>query len=601
MDAKKIVLVVFVALLLPFMAHATQEQVRVTLNEYVDEKISYNPLGNTAGLWTDADENRSVYNGTGYIVITNENPNGKTISDIYVSFDYTTNMSMPTLFDGRNGSIEEIDLANNLLILHVPELQAGQNSTWMYSINTTNVRPPLNFSTEYSDTKILAGDSLFINDTIENTFVNAPYQTNTCIENISITGVTVPVNFSGVDQDFLYEPSTLGGTDSSNVTFANANRELQWSVLGGGCLTSGATTDISYNVSTPLNIPSTQVYPFINTTIEYQLNQTQSQLRVIDITAVSEAQLDFEKRIVGPSDPILYGSNVTWNVTGYFRTNTNITYNLTKSTFWVSQRNVNGSYTDLNTIDNDPIGGNPLNITYNPGVLVNFSSPWTSPTWLFNYSDMPTPIVWMKNNFSIHDDGTQLVNRSYTRNGNDIYIKELYLIIGYWLEVEKNITSLGNDSYNIRIDVHNKGNQVTPADSIVTIYDFIPEEFNVTGAFSYSNSPWYTTAEAQTNVSGQFNGTLMQWGLTPQTTLNTSFAQGPAQNENTTWYTEYNVSGQGDYQLIDAFVTGLDPQQVDGAGASQSTVVTEVIERVSSTEGWFALTAGVLLLFGLLL
>ena len=204
-------------------------------------------------------------------------------------------------------------------------------------------------------------------------------------------------------------------------------------------------------------------------------------------------------------------------------------------------------------------------------------------------------------NFTIRNDGTQLINRSITQNQNDIYIKELYLIIGYWLEIEKNITSIGNDTYHIRIDVHNKGNQVTPADTIVTIYDFVPGNFHLNTSFNYSNSPWYNTTMANNSINGTYNGTLYQWGLLPANSLNTSFAQGPSVNENTTWSVDFDVQGQGDYQVMDVFITGLDPQQVDGAGSSRAVIVSEVLDRIKSTEGIFALVASVLLLLGLLL
>ena len=263
---------------------------------------------------------------------------------------------------------------------------------------------------------------------------------------------------------------------------------------------------------------------------------------------------------------------------------------------------MNGSYTDPNTVDVDPISAANLTIDYFPNALVNTSLSWTSNTWLFNYSDLPSPIVWMDINFTIQNDGTQLVNRSVTRNGNDIHIKELYLIIGYWLEIEKNVTSLGGDQYNIKIDVHNKGNQVTPGDAIVTIYDFVPNSFNLSSPMIYSTSTWYSTATANNSVVGPFNGTLWQWALIPTNVLNTSFDSGPAFNANTTWSAEFNVTGFGDYDVLDVFVTGLDPQKVDGdAGASVQTTVTEILEKFQGTEALFAVVASVLLLIGLVL
>ena len=590
-----------IAIIVPSLAFATQEQVRINLQEEGTQVVAYNPLEATTGIWADSNENQSVYNITGYITVTNQNPNGKTISDIYVLFDYTENMTLPQYFTGRNGSFVVNDTASGNIMLHIPEIASGENSTWEYTVNTSAVRPPLNLTTAYSDTKVLAGAEFRLSDTLENVFDNAAFQADTCIYNIVLNQTTTPVDFSGSPQDFLFDPTSIAGTDSTNVTHTADNLTQTWNVRAGNCMNLGDTTDISYNITTPYNIPKTDAFSVSNTTLSYSLNQTISHLRVVDITAVSEGEISFEKQIISPADPVLYGSNVTWNVTGFFNTDTNITYNLTEATFWVSQRNVNGSYTDPNTIDNDPISGTPLNITYYPNVLINTSTPWASNTWLFNYSDLPSPIVWMDINFTIQNDGTQLVNRSVTINDNDIYIKELYLIIGYWLEIEKNVTSLGGDQYSVRIDVHNRGNQVTPGDAIVTIYDFIPETFNVTGAMTYSSSPWYNTAESNNSVAGPFNGTLHQWAIIPTNSLNTSFASGPVQNENTTWYAEYNVTGFGDYEVLDVFVTGLDPQKVEGAGVSSSPVITEILDKLQGTEALFAVVASVLLLIGLVL
>jgi len=598
-------LLTFTVLILSCFAFsfATQEQIRIDIQEYADQNILYNPLKTGDGIWFDPNENQSNYVITGYLIVSNNNPNGKTMSVIICSLNNTRNITMTSLLVGRNGTFVSNNPSTGNLILHIPELESGENSTWVYSVNTTNIRPPLNFTTSYSDSKLLAGDNITVTDIIENRFDNLSYQTNNCIYDINITQNTVPIDFGGIPQDYFYIPASIAGTDSSNVTFTNANKSLNWDVNAGGCLNKSSITDINYVVSTPLNIPKTTDFTMINSSIQYKINESMSHLRIIDITAVSEASLDFEKKIISPAHPTLYGSNVTWNVTGYFNTDTNISYVLENVTFWVSQRNVAGQYTDPNTVDNDTISNASLITASNPNFIVNSSSPWISSNWLFNYSDIPSPIVWMDTNFTIENDGTQLINRSVTQNGNDIYIKELYLIIGYWLEINKNITSIGVDQYNIKIDVHNKGNQVTPADTVVTIYDFVPSNYNITSAIVYSASPWYNTAHANNTVNGGYNGTLHQWGLTPLSPigLNTSFAQGPAINENTSWSATFNVTGYGDYELMDVFITGLDPQKVDGAGSSKAVVVEEILDRIKSTEGIFAAVASVLLLFGLLL
>ena len=600
----KLAVLFIVFLMILGIAYATQEQLTVEISEYVDQQVNFNPLKYNSGgdgIWFDQYENQSHYNLTGWIVVSNVNPDGLDLADIYISLDNTERITLPEHVEGRNGTFISNDTSSGNIILHIPQLRNGENSTWIYSINETETVPPLNFTSSYSDFKVLAGSNLTIIDTIENVFDAHPFQVDTCIYGINITQVQLPVDFLGTPFDFNFIPSTILGSDASNVSFSGDEFELYWDVLNGACLNFGESVDINYVVNTPLNIPTTTHYEFINTTIRYSLNNTISHLRVVDIIGISEADLGFDKQIISPSHPVDHGSNVTWNVSGFFQTQTNLTYLINEVTFWVSQRNVNGIYTDPNIIDNDTISGDQLIVVTNPLTTFNVSDPWASDSWFFNYSDLPSPIVWMDVNFTISNDGVQLINRSITHNGDDVYIKELYLIIGYWLEINKNITSIGENDYNVRIDVHNRGNQVTPANSIVTIYDFIPHNFNVTGDFVYSSSPWYNTDAANNTVIGHYNGTLMQWALIPTNLLNTSFAQGPAFNENTTWWAEYNVTGFGDYTVMDVFVTGLDPQKVDGAGTSRAVVVSEVLDRLKSTEGIFAIIAGILLLLGLLL
>jgi hypothetical protein len=448
---------------------------------------------------------------------------------------------------------------------------------------------------------LLAGDTLTITDTILNEIDNSTFS-DTCISNIILTQQTAPVDFSGTLYNFTFNTSlAIAGSDAGNAVFDN-DQQQTWNLRAGGCLNKTQSENIIYDIISPYNIPASTDYIMSNTTFQYDINHSLSSLSVSDIKVISEAEVSFEKTIIGAADPLLHGSNVTWNVTGQFSSGLNITYNLTEVTLWVSQRNVNGSFTDPNTIDNDTIATTtPLTIDYQPNFLINSTTPWQSSGWQFNYSDLPSPIVWMDVNFTIADDGAQLIDKSISREGNDIYIKELYLIVGYWLEINKNITAISTDNYHIRIDVHNKGNQVTPAGSIVTIYDFIPSNFALTAPFAFSNSLWYNTDLSNNSIVGEYNGTLHQWALTPNTPLNTSFAQGPAFNANTTWSVDYNVTGSGDYTLLDVFVTGLDPQKVEGAGTSTAVVVSEILDRIGSTEGIFAAVASVLLLLGLLL
>jgi hypothetical protein len=598
---KKIVWAMALTLLFGvFCVSATQQQLDIKLNEYVDQQVKYNPLKVGSGTWYNLNENQSFYNLTGFIIVKNVNLEGKDLNDIYVAFQNTKNMSLPSLYQGRTGKFIANNTNSNVLVLHIPQLRAGQNSTWRYAINKTRTIAPLNMTSKYSDTKVLAGSNITITDRLSNAFNNFAFQTSTCIYDINVTQITTPVMFGAAPQHYYFVPSSVGGKDASNVTITTpANRSMYWNVLKKTCLNKGQSINITYKVKTPYNVPKTTHYSMINATLKYKLNQTISHLMITSIRVISEANLSFDKKIIGPSHPTLYGSNVTWNVTALFMTGTNISYKLNSATLWVAKRT--GISGDPNYVANDTISNAGLKKIYSPFVIVNKTAPWKSLTWKFNYSDVPTPIVWMDVNFTIANDGKQLINRSLTQNGKDLYIKELYLIVGYWLEIDKNITAIGTDKYNVKIRVRNKGNQVTPAGTVVTIYDFKPANYNRTSNFKYLSSAWYSTSQANNTVIGKYNGTLYRWGLVPTNSLNTSFAAGPAINSNTSWSVTYNVTGLGDYKVMDVFITGLDPQLIEGAGASNGVVVSEIIERMKSTEGVFAIVASVLLLLGLLL
>src|SRR6056297_2216487 len=118
---KKLMLLMFLVICSLSAVFATQEQVRVNINEYVDQEVSYDPLNAGGGIWVDANENQSVYNLSGEIIVSNQNPNGYTISDIYISFSNTGNITLPTNTDGRSGTFISNDTTSGLIVLHIPE------------------------------------------------------------------------------------------------------------------------------------------------------------------------------------------------------------------------------------------------------------------------------------------------------------------------------------------------------------------------------------------------------------------------------------------------------------------------------------------------
>ncbi|MCH8519127.1 MAG: hypothetical protein LAT82_00035 [Nanoarchaeota archaeon] len=581
----------------------TTEQIRIELSEVVNQTILYNPLENSSGGY----DVTTIM--TGFINITNMNEEGATISDIFATFDNASNISDITLLSGRAGNV--INTSSDEFTIRVYELEAGQSSVWTYQINQTNVLSPLRLNTTYSEFKVLAGGNISVSDVIENRYSPPAYNPDSCIYDIELDQTTFGIPSMG--SQFEFDTTSVTGTDSGNTTTGATS--LVWNVRGGGCLNESESTDISYVILTPEQINETQTYNMSETVISYLMNNSVSHVRFSELVAMTSygVALEINKQIVGITNPNTSDDLVIWNGTGRLISSSNITLQLNEFTRWVATQTVG----DPNTVDTDAVNtGTQLTVndTFAPGtVLINSTSTWQSPTWLFNYTDLPTPILYGKADFQIHDDGTQIVNRTITRNGNDIFIKELYLVLGYWLEVEKNVTSLGNDSYNVHIEVYNKGNQVTPVNATISLFDFVPGNFNITSNMSDTTNStiypittsWYTVVQTNQSISGDYNGTLLRWAISGDTNSTTgvvdpSFAVGPTKNENNTFIANFTVVGEGEYSLLDVFIVGVDPQQVDGATAATTLFVTEFVDKIRTSEGIFAALAGAMLVLGLL-
>jgi hypothetical protein len=177
----------------------------------------------------------------------------------------------------------------------------------------------------------------------------------------------------------------------------------------------------------------------------------------------------------------------------------------------------------------------------------------------------------LKNN--IINDGVQILNSSLTRGNNSIYIKEVYLVTGYWLEISKNITRYGENNYSVFIKVRNLGTSPTPSGQIVQVYNFIPIEFNLTSSLVYSNSIWYNTTFASENLSDPiYNGTMYQFGLIPNGNIYNSSLDAftGVENLNNSWTLSYNLTGTGQFNYEDLFLVGVDPLHVKEYGATKS-------------------------------
>ena len=568
----------FLVLLCPFVF---AQSLDIDVLEDVSQEVVYNQ---------ENGETQNNYNVTGKVTISNKNPNGETLSDIYISFNDSDNLISNFVKEsGRDGSIIS-EQASGIVVLNIPQLQGSETSVWTYIVNNSKVNPPINLTSNYSKVKTFVGGEVSITDTIQNNYAGG-----FCVDDILLVQ-----NAASISQDGVISKTTfngiVSGNDSLNVAYNTLNTVQTWNVSNGDCIIENSSYSISYNLTVFDTISGTGNYNISKTFLTYNFSSPLSGFSVIDVSAVGDSDLGFDKKVVGISED--NSSYFVWNITGHFKTDSTINYTLNSATFWVSNSTI-----DLNYVDTDKVSGSTLQRDLIINQFVNSSFPWNSSPWSFNYTDTPSPVVWFDVDFSIASSEVKKVNRTIIQGETDIYIKELYIILGYFLEIEKNITPVGEDKYSIRIDVKNKGNQVTPVGSPVTIYDFVPENFTVDGGnFLFSTSSFYNTRNTSNAVSGNYNGTLYQWALIANNSANSSFDIGSVpSNESNSWSVEFNVTGSGEYDVLDVFITGLDPQHVEGAGASKAVIVSEVINKLRSTEGIFAGVAVVLLLLGLLL
>lgn len=592
-----------VTLLISFFAgsiFAAQNVVDVFITENVEEYVKYNPLGSTSGLYVDSNENRSVYLINGEIIVSN-NHNTQPVNNIVLNITGTSNIYNIVNSAGALGYVS-VNGADSVILV-IPDLAAGANSTFTYSVNTTNIAPPLNFSTSYSDSKIFAGLALTITDTIENTLNSTDYPEN-CIYNLNITQYAMELNSSGLLFNMTYDATSIAGTDAGNVGFSADNRTLSWDVLAGGCLYSTNTTNISYDAQTPVEVNTAADYGIVNTTIKYQMNDTFSKIGVATINGLLDLDLQFDKYVVN----VLTGDNATWRVNASVVNPTNITVNLTDVTLWVSVRNSEGNgFSSPGSVDNDSMSGAALNKTFFPGQLLNNTLPnWeiAGNEWFFNSTFSSSPIVWMDMNNFIVNDGVQLTNRTISYNQNSVFIKEVYIATGYWIQLSRNITRLADNKYNIFIRVNNLGTSSTPNNKVVQVYNFLQNTFSLNSSFVYSTSTWYNSAVANQTLNDPiYNGTMYQFAISGNNNPSNSSldAYGGALNANNSWTVTYNVTGSGEFNFDDLFLTGVDPLNVESYGSTQAVTIDGIYGFVSSKIeiifGIAAVAIGALVLF----
>jgi hypothetical protein len=459
-------------------------------------------------------------------------------------------------------TLELNDTIRNYTILHIPELRSGQQAVYNYNVSSLLIEPPLDINTTYTNpefqTKVLAGQRFRINDSAANV---ADVGSLTVI-NVSIYALGVNVTNASSWTIFNFTLHNLSGTGDYANVYGNDTDNRSWSwIVNNGTIPIGQIYNISYQVQAPPTVPTSGTYPAIEQNLTYTINATASKVGVNEVRVRAEVNFTTSKEIISPQDN-LSNHNVTWRSIPSVGSYVNVSFTLEKVSLWVtSTRNPN-------------LVVNQLSYNYTVNSAINQTTPWIGSAWLFNYTDgssdtYPPPIVWVKPYWIVQNTGGQILNQSITRNGTDTYIKYIYVINGYWLEVYKNVTSAGNDQYDIRVHVHNRGNGHTPQNLTVTVYDFIPSEFA-----AWNFSPSYNNAS---NVTGQYNGTAYEWDVGLRTPLATSFApDGDASNYDD-FYMNYSVNGSGDYRVSELYIVGLDPRKIDNANAFEGVSVLSSI------------------------
>lgn len=190
----RISLIISVLILSINTLFAAVNVIDVSINENVYQEVLYNPLKAGGGYWYDSNENQSVYNLSGSVVISNNHPTDA-VNDIVINLTGISNIMNFSYGQGSIGYVLEENLTNDNILLLIPDLGPGQNSTFTYNINLSNRAPPLNFSTSYSDSRIFAGLPLTVNDMVENTLNSSEFPNN-CIYNITIIQNALTANDS---------------------------------------------------------------------------------------------------------------------------------------------------------------------------------------------------------------------------------------------------------------------------------------------------------------------------------------------------------------------------------------------------------------------
>lgn len=499
------------------------------------------------------------------------------------------NISINGTAEGTEAELDpdEVDITINRfyqapVILHIPELRAENHTTFKYNISCDHVEPPVSIDTWYQsnetdypeiEKKVLADDVWTVTQQAENDFYLEKNVTN-----INITMSTQGVKWNDTDNttfNFTFEELIPEGDYENVYGNGTSNRTWHWTP-SNGTLGEGEAVNISYNVRAPHSVPETATYLAMIENVTYDAPFAMSNLTVDEVNASADINYSEEKRIHRPADDTEDG-NVTWEARPEVGIPINISYQLNEVSMWVT------SGPDPNKEDNENYTG--MNKTYDNEtypdefpIELNHTDVWDTEDnafdhFRFNYTDATDkpPIVWMEPEWLITHNYGQIKDYARTVDGEDLYMKYIYVIYGYWLMIDQNITSIGEDQYHVKTNVENIGTGWTPENEYVMIYDFVPDEFD---AYDFSVTSHFQN-ETVGDEEAEYHGTSYRWSIDwehHEYDLNSSLGpkDGPdnVSEDAYSWNVSYKVNGTDEYQVTDLYIVGLDPLKVDGASAS---------------------------------
>jgi hypothetical protein len=555
--------------------------INVTIREEVYQETSFGEN------YTLSEWQKTCYS-EGIINISNDN--NETVYDIYISFTNTAFLTDNFTHDSTTKfGNQSQGQPGEKIVINIPELRQFNYSVFTYNISCLGNTPAVDIETSYSNAdhgynaKVLAGANWTINQSITNNYV-----TNKTITNLNITMRTANVTWNDTYNNFSFGGLYSVG-DYTNVTQISSNE--WWWAPNGGNLNWHTNASIKYNTTAALSVPFTATYLAIRESVSFEVDYLFSNLSIDEINGSAKMDINFEKRIIRPTDN-LENHNVTWEITPEVTVPVNITYDINKVTLWVTE-----NLDPTNKTENTNWGLLEVNYTGSPMKQINMTNSWgnSSYVWTFNYTDganaaNPPPIVWMRSEYLIANQWGQIYNYTQSVAGNDIYLKYIYVVHGYWLEVSKNVSNIGEDQYQIDIHVENIGNGWTPEFEKVTVYDFIPNEFAEwdMGPAAYD---CLSGGSACTNLSigtvgDDFYGMSYRWDIEWKGTMNSSLGpkNGPnaVTSGNYSWNVSYKVNGTGPYRVTDLYIVGLDPLKVDGAFTSPIITIISGIQSYTN-------------------